>query len=388
MATTSQDKNQRIIYIDIARFYAMAAVFFGHFAERVMLLGDPTAATFYKFIYSFHMVLFFILSGFISKASSNPSSVWQYFKHRFFSRLVPFLFFTLVFMGLAAIFPGDFIFLKLPTIDGYLTGIEWTFKGVPLFCVPSWFLLMLFSVEMIHFLHLKAYQNAKSFMGSDLKILTTILAFYIVGYYLNLYGDFMNLAENRMYNFLFIHEAVTMYAFYLLGAYLRSKHLMIGETNKAWVAAGVAVTFLLVLFTFRLNQGPFNFNYHDSVVIMMAAHGHIFWFPFTAIAGSLLVFCLGQLTPHWQPVVWMGRNTLILMCLNGVFYHYINPWASQWVFDTFPNQPVMLFLACALITVISLALCAPFIYLLNKYLPQLVGKPKVEGPWLKPWVHV
>jgi len=54
---------QRIQYIDVARFYAMAGVFFGHFIERIMLLNDPTAATLYKFVYSFHMVLFFILAA-------------------------------------------------------------------------------------------------------------------------------------------------------------------------------------------------------------------------------------------------------------------------------------------------------------------------------------
>ncbi len=46
---------ERIKYIDVARFYAMAMVFYGHFIERVMMLNDPTAAALYKFIYSFHI---------------------------------------------------------------------------------------------------------------------------------------------------------------------------------------------------------------------------------------------------------------------------------------------------------------------------------------------
>ena len=53
----------RIDVIDIARFYAMALVFYGHFIEELMLLKNPLAASQYKFIYSFQMVLFIVLAG-------------------------------------------------------------------------------------------------------------------------------------------------------------------------------------------------------------------------------------------------------------------------------------------------------------------------------------
>ena len=48
----------RIWVIDVARFYAMALVFYGHFIERFMLLKNPAGFAQYKFIYSFHMVVF------------------------------------------------------------------------------------------------------------------------------------------------------------------------------------------------------------------------------------------------------------------------------------------------------------------------------------------
>jgi len=387
-SSPSNSGSNRIQYIDIARFYAMAMVFFGHFIERIMMLNDPTAAVLYKFVYSFHMVLFFVLSGFIAKESDLSLSAWTYFKHRFFSRLVPFIFFTLVFMGLAAVFPGDFFHLKLPSVEGYISGLVMTGLGVPLFCVPSWFLLMLFSVEMVHYVAFRFLKSDGDAPRTDLKILVAILVFYIVGYLLNLYGDFLNLAKQRMYNFLFVHEAVTMYAFYLSGVYLRGKNFLVGKTPIKTLAPATAIAFLVVLFTFNLNQGPFNFNYYDSVVILTSSHGHMFWFPLTAIVGSLFVFLLGKLTPAPKTIVWMGQNTLILMCLNGIFYHYINPAAGKWVFTHFSGQPFLIFLSGLFMTAVSLALCIPLIYLLNRYMPQLVGKPKSEGPWLKAFVKL
>jgi len=40
--------NNRILLIDIARFYAIALVFYGYFIEELMLLKNPAAASQYK----------------------------------------------------------------------------------------------------------------------------------------------------------------------------------------------------------------------------------------------------------------------------------------------------------------------------------------------------
>jgi acyltransferase len=76
----------------------------------------------------------------------------------------------------------------------------------------------------------------------------------------------------------------------------------------------------------------------------------------------------------------MGQNTLILMCLNGIFYHYINYRVANWFLANFSGSfwPV-LGIGCVM-TIASLAICIPLIYLLNKFVPQLVGKPKINGP--------
>jgi len=377
---------ERIQYIDVARLYAMAMVFYGHFIERVMMLNDPTAAALYKFIYSFHMLTFFILSGFISMDRDLEFGIGKFLKHRFFSRLLPLIFFTIVFMVLAAIFPGDFYHLKLPSVEGYLEGLVLTGLGIPFFCIPSWFLLMLFSVEVVHYVAFRFLRSDSKLFKYDSKILIAIVAFYIIGYVINLRGDFLNFTKQRMYNILFIHEAITMYSFYLIGVYLRRRKFLMEKVSFKILIPGVIIAFLIVLFTFKLNTGPFNFDLYNSVVIIFAAHGNIFWFPLTAIAGSLFVFFLGKISPSQKIIVWMGQNTLVLMCLNGAFYHFINPPVGKYVYTHFSGQPVMILMVGLLMTVVSLALCIPFIYLFNKSVPQLVGKPKISGPWLKSFI--
>ncbi len=58
MSVETESGKGRIWVIDVARFYAIALVFYGHFIERFMLLKNPAGFAQYKFIYSFHMVVF------------------------------------------------------------------------------------------------------------------------------------------------------------------------------------------------------------------------------------------------------------------------------------------------------------------------------------------
>ena len=371
----------RIWVIDVARFYAMALVFYGHFIERFMLLKNPASFDQYKFIYSFHMVVFFVLAGYVVKESDTEFRFGKYLKHRFISRLLPFIFFTAIFMVLPVFFPGEFYGMKLPSVEGYIKGLVNTVFGIPSFCVPSWFILMLFSVELVHY-------GTFRFLKSNSKILMGAVVFYVVGYWLNLKLDIFNPLKGRIvgWNYLFIHEAITMYAFYLMGIYLRRKKFLIDKVSLKILVPGMIITFLIVLFTYKLNTGPFNFSVYDAVVIIFASHGNFFWFPISAVAGSFLILFLAKITPSPKTIVWMGQNTLILMCLNGIFYHYINGRVAKWALDTLSGSGLTVFWVGCLMTVASLGVCIPLIYVFNKFVPQIVGKPKLSGPWLRNFI--
>jgi acyltransferase len=377
-------ETKRIRVIDVARFYAMALVFYGHFIERIMLLKNPAAAAQYKFIYSFHMMLFFVLAGYVVRESYVEFSFGKYLKHRFMSRLLPFLFFTAIFMVLPVFFSGELFRLQLPSVQGYLTGLLNTAFGIPMFCVPSWFILMLFGVELVHY---GAFRFLKS---NNTKILIGAVAFYVVGYWLNLKLNIFNPLKGRVigWNYLFIHEAITMYSFYLLGVYLRRKQFLMNKVSLKILVPTVVITFLIVMFTYNLNKGPFSFYVYNAVVILFSSHGNFIWFPITAVVGSFFILFLAKVTHSQRTIVWMGQNTLILMCLNGFFYHYINFRVAKWVVTNLSGSFLTVLGVGCVMTVASLAVCLPLIYLLNKFVPQLVGKPKVNGPWLRNLIWV
>jgi len=375
------DRN-RIGMIDVARFYAIALVFYGHFIEEFMLLKSPAGAAQYKFIYSFHMVLFIVIAGYVAKTSEIDWEPGRFIRHRFFSRLLPFLFFTALMMVPPVFLEGKLFGLELPSVAGYAQGLLNTAFGLPSFCVPSWFLLLIIGVEIVHF---GAFRFLKP---SNKRLLIGAIVFYLIGYTLNLKLDIFNPLKGRTigWNYFFIHEAVTLYAFYLIGIYLRRRRFLMDKLPARILVPAVVVAFVAVLFTYALNTGPFNFHPYDAVVIIFASHGHILLFPLTTFAGCALIFSLARLTPHIRVIHWMGRNTLILMCLNGIFYHYINPPVAKWALATLPNTGPAIFVIGCLMTLISLAACIPLIYLFNRWVPQLVGQPKVSGPLFKNWI--
>ena len=375
----SGSANQRIVFIDLARFYAMALVFYGHFIEELMLLKNPVAANQYKFIYSFHMVLFIVLAGYVAKERDVSRPVGDFLKYRLLSRLLPFIFFTLLMMIPPLFFGGKFYGLNLPSSEGYLKGIVSTLFGLPLFCVPSWFLLLIFSVEWVHFCTFRFLRK------SNALILIGAVIFYLIGYLLNLQFDVFNPLKGRVvgWNYLFIHEAIVMYAFYLVGVYLRRRRFLMGKIPATPLASGAVISLLAVLFTYPLNKGQFSFKIYDAVIIMLSSHGQVLLFPFTALAGCALILFLARLSPSIQTMTWLGRNTLILMCLNGIFYHYVNPPAAKWLLEGFSGSAATVTAAGVLVTLASLSACIPLVFVLNRYVPQLVGKPKKAGPLLK-----
>ena len=163
MQETINPKNngERILLIDIARFYALVLVYYSHLIEKVMNLGEPTAALHYKFIYSFHMPLFFLLSGYISKREELPFC--RFLQTRLASRIVPLIFFNLVQVALSFVFSGDFFLLDPTSFRGYLKALIRTATGLPVFNIITWFFFMLFTVEILNFFVIPILRAGKRF---------------------------------------------------------------------------------------------------------------------------------------------------------------------------------------------------------------------------------
>jgi acyltransferase len=226
----------------------------------------------------------------------------------------------------------------------------------------------LFSVELIHFV-------AGRYLKSDGALIAAAVVTYLSGYYLTLYVQFLPGP-----NFWFLHEALVVYSFYLVGVLLRRRGILMAPVQRLILVPVFVACALAVWFTFNLNTGPFRL--FDAVVIVLSGHGHVFWFMFTALCGSMMLLVLANLCGRVGIFRFMGRNGLILFCLNGVFYHFFNGPFAGWFMKNYAATPFSVTLAGCLFTLVSLAACVPLVLLLERYVPQLVGRPAMRGPLL------
>ena len=363
----------RLASIDVARALGLVLVYYGHFVEQVMYLKNPAAAVQYKWIYSFHMILFFVLSGWVRGGRGGSLPLRQFAKSTLASRIVPYVFFSLVLGGLSLFIAGWFPLVDLSTAKGYWMAAVSTALGFPLLNVPLWFVACLVSVECVHRL-------AQGFLDSVPRILLTALVCYIGGYALNEQYFFFGQGKS----FWLLHEVPVVYAFYLVGVLL-GRGRALSRVSTGGAVAIFVLTLVCVQLTFDLNQGPF--RYLQAVIILLSGHGHFLWFPFTALAGTASVLALGHLLRHVEPLAFLGRNALILLGMNGVFYHFVNPVVARWSVAALPGDGVSVCLTSALVTVVSIGLSALVIMVLNSTVPQLVGKPRQAGRWFGPLVR-
>ena len=108
---------------------------------------------------------------------------------------------------------------------------------------------------------------------------------------------------------------------------------------------------------------------------------------FTALAGTCMVLALGKALQRSSLLTFLGRNGMILLAMNGVFYHFVNKPLAAWALAAFPGDGGSIFLVSSAVTVCSIAASVPVIHGLNRAIPQLVGKPREAGMFFGPLVR-
>ena len=132
--------SKRIEYIDIARGIGILLVVLGH---NDFALVSPFA---YKVIYSFHMPLFFFLSGYFI----NPSvGFWEFIKKRFNSLLKPYLFTIFMIYFVSVSFEKMGFQTAIFRITKSLYGSGYYIDWVQLWFLPHLFVVSLYAYMFI-----------------------------------------------------------------------------------------------------------------------------------------------------------------------------------------------------------------------------------------------
>jgi acyltransferase len=361
---------QRISWVDNAKALGIIAVFYGHVVSKIFTTyGIPTAGLQYKLIYSFHMPLFFLLSGFLVKEAQHRK-LFMFMKNKFMTRVVPFIFFNIL------VLPCYFIFAKISnrSVDvsplfqasfylHLLAGMR-TLNGL------TWFLACLLCVEVIHYLLYPVLRKSR------ILLCMAMVLFYILGWSISYKAAIIN-QYITIPDYWFIKEALVAYSFYLFGNLIAACPIFYKKMNP-WLNVFLLLLTVTCLFaTFNLNNGPF--KVHPVSLFAFGGYGNFFLFPLTAIAGSMCIISASRLMPSFSFMTFLGRNTLSLMGLDGIFSLFTDIVFINFSLKIFfPENHFSVFMQCASITCITLLLCVPFVIFLKRYLPFMIGYKKTK----------
>jgi len=340
----------RIEYLDIIKGIAIILVVIGHCCE---LPAHPTMLV--KFIYAFHMPLFFLAAGMVVKTPQNDwHSDWQRFAKRFISIMVPYYLWCMIYMDCTMENFGKMFHASFQSIKS--TGAE---------CRQMWFLPCLFAAEiMIHSI-LKLTGRMKTVQQKLFLFCMAVLSF-TVGFKLpKLEGG---------------------YPFSIDIAFVAVGIMLLGFICKDFISKLDASPFkfqlpLCVLSTVLLSVGVIYGSKDIMMKMCIASYGPVFWFFWNAAFGVIMVRSFSSILAKIgnssrlafvkQSALWIGRNTIGIYLLHMPLCYSIMNWMTESSGISIYNSAGN-FIVGITVTVAAVILAL----VLNKLCPQVLGKAR------------
>ena len=347
MSEINAESTKRFIWIDYAKAIGIFLVVFGHTAIPGYL---------YNAIFSFHMPLFFFISGYLFSFKKYGS--YKYFLSKKIKQIViPYFYFNIItyifwfFIGRK--FGND----STRVIPFYkpLIGIMYG-NGIGDFLVhniASWFLACLFVVENLFFLFFRSVaKNNKLF----LMIISVFLGFI----------DYTYDPVRWPWSF---NVALIALVFYASGNLARKKIDIFLQTRVIFLILIMLLIFPVYLFFSAINSGVnLNLNYY-----------HNYWyFWLGAFSGILIVVVISRLLELYLGktsfIEYISKNTIIILIFQFIAMSVVKAFTLyilKMPLTTFDNK-VLVNILVSLIVIIMLV---PLMFIIDNHLPFLVGKP-------------
>ena len=368
-----EKKSGSLDWLVAARGYAMYGVFFGHVGIAYIQAGYTSVIYFGQLAEAMFVPFFLLLVGaFYSPSKNSFASV---IKFKFLQRIVPVYFYLLIVMPfvLIATLLGDNL-LDLKFILGYLI-------GVPVFGWPAWFLIALFTSELCYFfLQPKLKSKRAKLIGSAV--------LYVVAWWVNTALN-NTPAWTSYVALIFMWHAVFLFcSFFLLGSALRSYIIRMTRWSdyKVWALLLLSATIWAVCaylndFSEPVEGSVRKLFSQDMAIISIGQYGEFFPFLGSILFGSMTLLCVSRLLPVSNLMRLCGNYSLILLGLNCIFHTVLNKHIVALV-PPIHDHWSMVFLTGVVVSFITMVACLPLAIILQKYFPQLIGKPMLAGPIL------
>ncbi len=333
----------RISYLDIAKGIGIIFVVVGHH-----LSGIPALTT---WIYSFHMPLFFIISGFLL-SERKTIDIKRFIKKKANSLLYPYIVFSMIcilwrlllFVALKSLPEESFVVIIVKTLTTY--GYH-----------ALWFLPTLFCAETITVLSEKRYERISW---------AICIVLLLVGIAVSYVANSIDKTSLVLYVLRYLGRVCISIFFVKLGYLLK---ILINIIDKYWVK--------IIVFLCSLGVSIILADKNVLVNVSSIIIGNPVLFLINAITGSLSVLILSNIIYHSRALEFLGKNSLIIMTLHmditiEIAYIIISAMNISSITD---NQTIISTIAVVL-EMIMLVVISVFVSRKANFLLKLPLKPK------------
>ncbi len=331
---------ERIKWIDYGKAIAIFMVVWGHTG----LYGPLHVAR-----YMFGMPFFFFVSGYLF-SFEKYSSYKNFFTHRVKQIIVPYLLFhfvTYFFWFFISRHYGD------DAVGGHLT--EWyvPLKGILLGYpelmvndIPLWFMVCLFIVENMFY----AYRK---FMGKWWFPLWLVVAGYVMG----------EVMPRLPYC---INTAFVAIIFYYFG-YIFKQNNKLREKLTGWLPGIICIAVYSIIVYTNGKITMHTNGYGENVLLFITGQVACYVLMYN------LCLMLQKNTQDIKFLSYMGRNTLIICAIHMIIFTLLKG-VMVYILDLPLDMLRGNIVPNLIFAMVSVACCVPVIYIINRYMPFMIGK--------------
>ena len=343
-------KRERLQYIDIAKAIAIFLV----------VLGHPRAVEDYgtveRFLYAFHMPLFFMMSGiFLKQKSHYGIQSWKnFFKKNLLGLFVPYIMWAAIYMSFTYINVGKVLY-------GSWIVLRNAHSLSSLWFLPVLFMARTYQEDMMHM--------AWKFKWNPRKVaFVCAFLFFVLGMILphNNTGDGIGMP----WGFDIAFVASTFMIFGYLGRPYLEKLAERGILLKLGIAAASLILLLI---------GIHFAHYSEAYPFMLMANAE-FGSPILCLingfTGSLMVIMIAQIINHFLKhrnwILYIGQNTMGIYLIHKQFLQGL----YNMTINVAPGAPYLV--RAIVVTCIAILFSLFLLSILSKYIAEILGRPSVE----------
>lgn len=339
----------RIEWIDISKGIGIFLVIIGHTYIDPGLRGQ---------IYSFHMPLFFFISGYLFSVKKHPK-LNGFVLAKTTSLLLPYLTFSIISIYVGKYLQGQAIDIPVMVKVFFLSR-----RNDIYFDQPLWFLTSLFTVEIIFYFLLKYIK----------KSLVILLAAIIMSIFSIWKLDALHATEVLPWSL----DQSLYYSFYFaLGLAMKNANVLSGDGKKSPILILSSVLYIYFLIDSSMYAQLYQYIAGNSYVpaVLSVFLYNVVW----AMIAIFFVLYLSQFLT-FSFVRFLGTNSLIFLALHtSLGFSFIQKFADEQI-SSYVTNPNLLGL---LYTIGSMIIVSPAAIILNIFFPFIMGK-KYSGKKNKP----